>query len=241
MERSLTLTIAACVTLAIGGFFGARLATSHAAPTSAASSMTPAVAVSVLRVPHLTAAITLDGDQDDPGWRGAVAHTGPFLFPDGSEARPQSQARAVWGDGHLYLSLYAADEDIRATERDPDSPRGGDDSFHVTFTSGATEWSFDISVGGVITDGVRKSGGAIDYAWDSDAHVSVERDGTVNDPRDNDEEWVLEIAIPLDAIGLGAEAGARVGFAVRRCDTLKSGKHVCAGWGEAGSGAIELR
>lgn len=239
MGRAPTSTIAACVTLAIGGFFGARLASSHAAPRVVAPSTTSAA--SMLVVPHLTAGITLDGDQDDPGWRGAVAHTGPFLFPDGSEARPQSQARAVWGDGQLYLSLYAADEDLHATARDSDSPPGSDDSFHVTFTSGATVWELDISLGGVITDGVRKNGGAVDYGWSSDAHVSVERDGTVNDSRDDDEEWALEIAIPLDAIGLGGERGASVGFTVRRCDTLKSGKHVCAGWGEGGTGALVLR
>jgi hypothetical protein len=237
-SRSLGLTLAACVTLAIGGFFGARLATSRADAKSPSPSL--AQTASVLRVPHLTAGIVLDGDQDDPGWRGAVAHTGPFLFPNGSEARPQSQARAAWGDGHLYLSLYAADEDLRATTRAPDSPPGDDDSFHVTFTRGATEWDFDVSAAGVITDGVRTGGGPVDTSWDSGAHVSVERDGTMNDPRDNDEEWLLELAIPLDAIGLGAEEGARVGLAIRRCDTLKSGEHVCAGWGEAGTGAVEL-
>jgi len=194
----------------------------------------------VLAVPHLTSAIVLDGDQDDPGWRGEVARTGPFLGPDGAEARPMSQVRAVWGDGHLYLSLYAADEDLRASERPADSPPGADDSFHLTFTRGATEWDFDVSVTGVITDGVRSHGGAIDFRWDSGAHVSVERDGTLDDPRDDDEEWLLELAIPLDALGLDGGAGSWVGFAVERCDTLKSGAHVCAAWGGRGEGVLEL-
>ncbi len=183
-----------------------------------------------LRVRHAAGSITLDGDTDDPGWQGDVARTGAFVGPDGqTAARPHSEAKLAWGDGFLYVELYAADQDIRATHETADGP---------VFSDGTTEHSFDLSPLGTLTDGERKvatcAGCAhpFDYRWTSGAHVSHELDGTPNQPSDHDEEWVLEMAIPFDALGLAGAPGERVGFAAHRCDTLASGERSCGSWGE---------
>ncbi len=202
-----------------------------------------------LVVPHMTGAITLDGDLDDPGWLGAVAQTGAFLDKNGGIAKPFSEARLTWGDGVLYMSLYAADEDIRAEVASADGPVWRDDSFHFVFDDGNDERVFDISVNGVIADGTRISarstdGGArppTDFAWSSGAHVSREIDGTLNEPRDDDEEWALEIAIPLESIGLTGESGERVGFAIHRCDSPKNRNRTCSSWGEREPMVLVLR
>ena len=202
-----------------------------------------------LVVPHMTGAITLDGDLDDPGWRGAVAQTGAFLDKGGMIAKPFSEARLTWGDGVLYMSLYAADEDIRAEVTAADGQVWRDDSFHFVFDDGKDERVFDVSVNGVIADGTRISAGTADgggrpptdFAWSSDAHVSREIDGTLNDPRDDDEEWALEIAIPLESIGLTGEAGERVGFAIHRCDSPKHRSRTCSSWGEREPMALVLQ
>jgi hypothetical protein len=47
-----------------------------------------------------------------------------------------------------------------------------------------------------------------------------------------DEEWVIEMAIPFESLGMRGEPGESVGFSVRRCDTPKGSPRVCAGWGE---------
>jgi hypothetical protein len=47
-----------------------------------------------------------------------------------------------------------------------------------------------------------------------------------------DEEWVIEMAIPFESLGLKGERGESIGFAVRRCDTPKGGGRVCGSWGE---------
>ncbi|HEY8041326.1 MAG TPA: carbohydrate-binding family 9-like protein [Polyangiaceae bacterium] len=188
----------------------------------------------VLHVPHTPGSIILDSDTDDPGWtrEPGPARTGPFVLPDGPEARPYSNTRIVWGDGHLYLALYAADEDIESRTDQPDGPLWLDDSFRLTFTRGDVEYSIEVSPRGVVTDGVRKSGGKFDYSWSSGVHVSQEMDGTLNKPQDLDEEWVIEMAIPFESLGMNGERGESIGFSVRRCDTPKDSPRVCAGWGE---------
>jgi len=191
-----------------------------------------------LTVPRVRGAISLDGDMDDEGWRGPVARTGAFVGSDGGEAHPYSDARFAWGDGHLYLALYAADEDVRATHAEPDSPLWLDDSFHVWIDDGEEELAIDLSPLGAVTDGKRARAGdpaagrPFDYAWSSGAHVSKEVDGTLNDARDDDEEWVLEVAIPLASLGLRGTKGERVALAVKRCDTTKAGQRACGTWGD---------
>ena len=231
--RALRLAAAAGVTLAIGGFCGALfVATSHAR-----QGWTPPLGATTLplRVPHAAGNIALDGDMDDPGWLRETARTNAFVGADGvTPARPYSDARIVWGDGHLYLALYAADEDIRARQTEADSPLWVEDSFHVVFDDGTNERVFDVSPLGTLTDGTREArrhSGAFDYAWQSGAHVSKELDGTLNDPSDDDEEWVIEMAIPFEALGLKGEKGEHIGFSVRRCDTPKKGTRVCGSWG----------
>jgi hypothetical protein len=197
----------------------------------------------VLHVPHLPASIVLDGDTDDPGWTSppGPARTGPFLLASGMPARPYSEARAVWGDGHLYLALYAADEDIRSRTGEHDGPLWLDDSFRVVFAQGDVERAIEVSPRGVVTDAMRARGGAFDYGWESGVHVSPELDGTINQPNDADEEWVIEMAIPFEALGMRGERGESIGFSLRRCDVPKGSSRVCAGWGEGPArGALRL-
>ena len=209
---------------------------------AAAARMLPAERDALeLRVPHAQGAITLDGDTG----RRRVA---PCYLParelsvssDGvNAARPHSEARFVWGDGHLYVEFYAADQDIHANHETADGPVWESDSFHLVLSDGKTEHSFDVSPLGTLTDGERSAAAAVpgsprpfDYAWNSGAHISHEIDGTPNRTDDDDEEWVIEMAIPFDALGLAGVSGEKLGASIRRCDTLKSGVRSCGSWGD---------
>jgi hypothetical protein len=187
---------------------------------------------SILRVPHLPGSITLDGDTDDPGWTRppGPARTGAYLLENGTPARPYSDTRLLWGDGHLYLALYAADEDIRTRTDQPDGPLWLDDSFRVVFSRADVEYAIEVSPKGVVTDAIRRSGGAFDYSWSSGVHVSPELDGTINASTDMDEEWVIEMALPFESIGLKGESGESIELSLKRCDTPKKSERVCAGW-----------
>ena len=182
----------------------------------------------VLRVPHAPGAIALDGDNDNPGWTRAPgpARTGPFTVAGGAPARPYSEARLLWGDGYLYVLLYAADDDIRAR----------DDGFRMRLSRGAIEYVIDVTANGAVRDAAGGGDGAIDATWESGAHVSRELDGTPDDARDVDEEWSLEVAVPFATLGMKGEPGEAVGFAVERCDASSVRAPACSQWGE-GEGA----
>ena len=50
-------------------------------------------------------------------------------------------------------------------------------------------------------------------------------DETIDDARDEDEEWVVELALPLAALPPGATA-----IHAARCDTPKDGVRRCGAW-----------
>jgi hypothetical protein len=216
--------------LLVGAFAGAALTRISHAEKAVRSTGSSGL---VLHVPHAAGPIVLDGDTDDPGWLKVTARTNAFVDATGAPAHPYSDARLVWGDGHLYVALYAADEDIRATHTAADAPLWTEDAFHMLFAiNGRGERAIDVSPLGTITDSRRDAGGPFDFAWQSGAHVSHEVDGTLNRSDDDDEEWVIEMAIPFESLGIKGERGDELGFRVRRCDTPHHGSRVCASWGE---------
>ena len=223
--------------LAAGLVLYARHRKSYRATARAEAALSASIARGdpVLRVPHVPGSITLDGDMDDPGWvkSPGPARTGAFVLASGHEARPYSNTRIVWGDGYLYLALYGADEDIESHTDEPDSPLLLEDAFHIVFSRPGVEYVIDVSPKAVVTDAIRKDGGAWDFAWSSGAHVSKEMDGTINDPNNTDEEWAIEMAIPFESLGMKGERGETIGLSLSRCDTPKGVPRVCAGWGLA--------
>jgi hypothetical protein len=165
------------------------------------------------------------------------------MLENGRSTRPYSEARLVWSGDYLYLALYASDEDIESHNDQPDGPNGLDDAFRIVFSQADVEYAIEVSPRAVITDGVRRGDGAWDYTWSSGAHASNELEGTNNDPRNMDEEWAIELAIPFESLGMKGEPGETIGMSLHRCDTPKDAPRVCAGWGEGparGRGRIVL-
>ena len=125
----------------------------------------------------------------------AQATRGVFVV-DGRQARPYSEIRFLRDETHVLVGLYAADEDIRST-----------DSFELT----AGTFVAQLSAGGRATPAT--------------VRAAVDRDGTLDDPSDDDEEWVVEAAIPISAFG-----PAPVAIEARRCDRTKDGIERCSAW-----------
>lgn len=203
------------VLVAVGGVAYARHLASSRRATRAAATLAASVARGdlVLHVPHLTGAITLDGDMDDPGWvrPPGPARTGEFRLANGNPARPHTHARLVWGGEYLYMAVLASDEDIRSS-----------DALHVVFSQDGREYAMSVSPRALITGSIRG------------VHASNEIDGTIDAPNNFDEEWSLELAIPFESIGMKGERGENIGMSLSRCDTPKDGTRVCAGWGVRG-------
>jgi hypothetical protein len=241
MTRRLRLAAIAAALLAAAGVVYARHKSSSRRAERAQAALSAAIARGdpILRVPRAPGPIALDGDTDDLGWKLAPgpAKTGLFVTNDGTPAVPHSQARLVWSGEFLYLALYASDEDIQSRVQGPDATfPPDDDAFHVVFVRGDTEYAFDISPQAVVTDARRVGNGPWDVAWNAGAHASRELGGTVNAPGNVDEEWEIEMAIPLASLELAGERGESLGVSFRRCDTPKESARVCAGWGNGEGG-----
>jgi hypothetical protein len=191
-----------------------------------------------LHVPRVSTPPKIDGELDEPEWTRAPGRTGGFVTADGAAARPFSEARLLWDEKNLYVALFAADEDVQVAKVEHDGPVWLADSFGLVLTrSDGVSRTIDVGPSGTLTDGAGKAGEAVDYTWQSNTQLATDIDGTRDDTSDRDEEWVVEMAIPLAALGLAAKSGERIGIAVKRCDQVE-GKRVCGFFGGTTSPAV---
>jgi hypothetical protein len=183
---------------------GVALGSRSIAPSRGAS-------VTTIAVPRSAAPIAIDGELGEAGWTKKSARVA-FVGKDGAPGRPYADARLTWDETNLYVGLYAGDRDVRAAKAKHDEPLyvGGDEFRLVFVTKDGARVVLEVSPSCTVTDA---RGTPLDYAWESGAKVACDVDGTVNDPSDEDEEWVVEMAIPLAALG-----GPPVAFGARRCD-----------------------
>jgi hypothetical protein len=194
---------------AVGAFFGMRKKTEPASDA--------------LIVPRTHGPITIDGELDEPSWTGNPARTGAF------PGKPYSDARMLADDTTLYVALYAADEDLETRTTERDGPLWLDDAFRLVFDVGGTKYKIEVSPKCIVTDGRQVRGAAkFDYAWNASVRLACDTDGTINEPADMDEEWVVEMALPIADVGL--ERGVPFGLTIERCDTPKHEQRACTSW-----------
>ena len=149
-------------------------------------------------IPRTTGPISIDGEWSEDDWPNHSLRR-QFVREDGQLARPSSEVRLIRDATTLYVGLYAADEDIRSSD------------------------AFEISVGDLAlrVDATGKPSLP-------DVQAAVDRDGTLDNASDDDEEWVLEVAIPLTRIGIAQ--GKRTQVHSARCDTPKDRVQYCGAW-----------
>jgi hypothetical protein len=160
-------------------------------------------------IPHTTGRITIDSSWSEPDWLTKNCLQIQLRGKDGDLARPYSEVRFLHDERNLYVATYAADINITSDD------------------------AFDIDVG-PLHERIFVTGKVVPEAPDID--VAVFKDGSLDDPAHKDEEWKLEMSIPIAKTGLapGEEVDAHVG----RCDLVpKDGKTYCGDW----SGKLSLQ
>lgn len=200
-------TLAILVALFAGGALpsGPRAAATVRPSSSPASTYSPREIVA----PWLERVPDLDGELADSSWLARALRTGPFVDDAGLAMRPYSDARIARTGDHLILVLYAADEDIRSS-----GPAA--DAFRVTLGDVAFE---------VTSKGELRSAPA-------GARLASDRDGTLDDSSDDDEEWVAVLAVPIADVTRDDAVGLRV----ERCDTPRGSTRRCGS-----TGALTIR
>jgi hypothetical protein len=190
-------------------------------------------------------------------WENAV-QTHTWLDDQGRGAVPVTEARLSWHAGELYVRVYAGDLDLQVHAQHHDGPVWNDDSVTLVFGPpghlvGAAPFGhaadrrfIQISPTGVVADGLCPADAAglddprCDLTWESHVRVATDYDGTLNRTGDFDEEWNVEVAIPLASIAAaGSGAGTHIPLTMRRCEVTANGRRSCGSWGER-QGAIVL-
>jgi hypothetical protein len=224
-------------------------ATSSAAPVRTApvvAASSPAMAdLARLVVPWVADSVVIDAElEGKKTWEGDSGATRNFKDVAGQGMVPYTEAKARWGDGKLYLMLYAGDLDLEGKVRAHDGPVERDDAFHLEFGHGDEVRVVSVSVLGTVADALCRpspTGRVCDRHWNSRARVAVDRDGTLNKIGDNDEEWVVEMAISLAALGFAdAHAGTTIPFSISRCEVGHGSSRGCGAWGIKPRGELTL-
>lgn len=152
-------------------------------------------------VPRWTsAAPTIDGRLDEPGWAHAVA-VEQFVAPWHQEGQIETTvARLAWDDVALYVAFEAQDRHVSATQSKRDDPVSRDDCVEVFFAPDPAQetvyFNYEFNALGTILDRSPRDKRSSD--WDADSlQVGISIQGTLNDSTDTDNGWTAEIRIPF--------------------------------------------
>ena len=164
----------------------------------------------------------IDGKLDDPAWKRAPWTS---LFVDiANDVKPRFETRAkiLWDDRALYIGAELEEPHVWATLTEHDSVIFHDNDFEVFIDphgNGLGYFEFEINAlntgWDLKLDKPYKDGGKPDNGWSipglqSAVHVA----GTLNDPRDRDRGWSVELAMPWEAFGTRPVVGGtwRINF-----------------------------
>jgi hypothetical protein len=156
-----------------------------------------------------SSAIRVDGRLDDTGWR-RTAWTSAFVDIEGPvKPRPRFRTRAkmLWDESHFYVAAEMEEPHVWATLADHDSVIFRDNDFEVFLNpsgDGLNYFEFEINALNTGWDlflpRPYKMKGRADNSWEIPGlQTAVHVDGTLNDPRDRDRGWTVEIAFPWAA------------------------------------------
>ena len=155
----------------------------------------------------------IDGDISDAAWQTA-AWTDNFVDIEG-DLKPApafpTRAKMLWDDSCLYIAAEITDPHVWATLKQHDEIIFRDNDFEVFVDpSNTTHQYFELefnafnTVFDLFLNKPYREGGNAMINWNAEGlRSAVKVQGTINEPRDLDKGWTIEIAIPFKAISLG--------------------------------------
>jgi cellulose/xylan binding protein with CBM9 domain len=165
-----------------------------------------------------TSAVTVDGRLDDPAWAQA-AWTEDFVDIEG-DAKPRptwpTHVKMLWDDRFFYVGAELREPHVWATLKDHDSVIFHDNDFEVFIEPGRDNrayYEFEINALGTYWDLLLpkpyRDGGHAVNSWEIPGLKSaVNVNGTLNDSRDTDRSWTVELAFPWAVLKEHASAPA---------------------------------
>jgi Carbohydrate family 9 binding domain-like len=154
--------------------------------------------------------ITIDGRLDDAAWADAP-WSEPFCDIEGDrkpDPRLRTRMKMLWDDSALYIAAELEEPHVWATLKDHDAVIFHDNDFEVfldpdadSHLYGELELNALKTTWDLLLNKPYKDGGRAIDAWEiTGLKTAVQIDGTLNDPRDTDRGWTVEIAWPWKSI-----------------------------------------
>ncbi len=152
-------------------------------------------------------ALKIDGRLDDAAWN-AAPWTDSFVdIATDKTPRFRTRVKMLWDDRYLYIGAELKEPDVWATLTAHDSVIFHDNDFEVFLnpTGDALKY-FEFQINALNTGWdlflpkPYSKGGTADNGWEMPGYKSaVAIEGTLNDPRDRDKGWSVELALPWSA------------------------------------------
>ncbi|MFO0827380.1 MAG: carbohydrate-binding family 9-like protein [Phycisphaerales bacterium] len=162
------------------------------------------------RAPFVGTPIALDGKLDDPQWD-LAPWTSDFVDIEGSSKptpRYRTRAKMLWSDDYLYIGAELEEPDVWATYREHDQIVFHEPDFEAFIDpdgDGRAYYELEVNCLGTIFDlflpRMYREGGPAVHSWNCEGlKTAIHVYGSANDPRDEDQRWTLEWAIPWKAL-----------------------------------------
>src|SRR4051812_10652562 len=145
---------------------------------------------------------TIDGKLDDAAW----AQASPpivlqFLWDSQTGAKQKTAARLLWDAQALYIGFDADDADVTARFLQRDDPTYRDDAVEVFINPDPKQevvyYGFEMNARGVLYDYLNYNSRTLFKRFDATGvTIATAVRGTLNDSKDVDNGWSLEVAIP---------------------------------------------
>jgi Carbohydrate family 9 binding domain-like len=157
----------------------------------------------------------IDGKLDDPAWKSAP-WTPDFIdiaSPSSGIKPPfHTRAKLLWDDQYLYIAAELEEPDLHSTmtEHDtslykennfefflkPFADQSGDRAGYFEFEINASKTTWDLYLPKPYSEG-----GKADSSWEiTGLRQAVVLHGTLNNPKDHDHGWTVELAVPWTAL-----------------------------------------
>src|SRR5688572_4971765 len=163
-----------------------------------------------------TTPLQIDGRLSEPAWN-AAPWSDPFVDIDGRRRPPlATRVKMLWDDEFFYFGADLEEPHLWATLTARDSVIFQDNDFEVFIDpDGDTHAYYELEINALNTVWdlllIRpyRDGGPAIHAWDIDGlNTAVHLRGTLNQPRDRDEGWSVEIAVPWRILREGTRRAA---------------------------------
>lgn len=156
--------------------------------------------------------IKIDGKLKENAWAKAKP-TDSFIDISGADfpnPKYDTQVKMLWDDNYFYVGAVLEEDDIKAKLTKRDTIIYHDNDFEVFIDpdgDGLNYFEIENNARGVIFDlmleKAYRSGGRFMIQWDCPGlKLAVHRVGTLNNSKDKDKFWSVEMAIPHEALTL---------------------------------------